>query len=412
MNVVSDYDPRKEAFCKTCRKTIQIVAGTSPYSSFTRGLKYHLKTHIEIWEDYLYNLSKIMIPDTKTVYEHFRQMDGRLNKNNKEESLRRLRECQRNSMFSPKNSAKVQYSVRDSEFLKNNFSKLAKYENAAMFKYLFKFTNRNLTLYDLMGTKHPNANPRTNYKQSKCLVDNINNLTIDLERYLCEYSCFVNPLLYNNCPNNHTGDIAIFKNQQFQSSFPGFKNEIEKYPEFQEDANFNDDLLKNTAIIEHDKRTVVEMNLLLKIIITMVDIRKKKIGANIDQLISASIDENNLQKPELAIQMWGPRFSNVDIPEELDVTGKFEEMRISTFQHVNNADCTAYKDNSKKIYTKPFVKNGKVFYPCNVGGCAKACECPPCQNGSEMRCPDHHPDHPEMFNPEEDLHHSRRILFN
>ena len=224
MNVVSDYDPRKVAFCKTCRKTIQIVAGTSPYSSFTRGLKYHLKTHIEIWEDYLYNLSKIMIPDTKTVYEHFRQMDGRLNKNDKEESSRRLRECQRNSMFSPKNSAKVQYSVRDSEFLKNNFSKLAKYENAAMFKYLFKFTNRNLTLYDLMGTKHPNANPRTNYKQSKCLVDNINNLTIDLERYLCEYSCFVNPLLYDNCPNSHTGDIAIFKNPQFQSSFPSFKN--------------------------------------------------------------------------------------------------------------------------------------------------------------------------------------------
>ena len=110
--------------------------------------------------------------------------------------------------------------------------------------------------------------------------------------------------------------------------------------------------------------------------------------------------------------MWGPRFSNVDIPEELDVTGKFEEMRFSTFQHVNNADCTAYKDNSKKIYTKPFVKNGKVFYPCNVGGCAKACECPPCQNGSEMRCPDHHPDHPEMFNPEEDLQHFRRILFD
>ena len=66
----------------------------------------------------------------------------------------------------------------------------------------------------------------------------------------------------------------------------------------------------------------------------------------------------------------------------------------------------------KKIYTEPFVKDKRVFYPCNVGGCSKACECPPCLNGSEMRCPDHHPDHPEMFNPVEDLHHSRRILFD
>ena len=41
-----------------------------------------------------------------------------------------------------------------------------------------------------MGTKHPNGNLQKNYKRSKWLVDNLNNITIDLERYLCENMCF------------------------------------------------------------------------------------------------------------------------------------------------------------------------------------------------------------------------------
>ena len=111
-----------------------------------------------------------MTPDTKSKYEHFKQMDSRYKHTNKEESSRRLYESQRNGSLSPKNSAGVEYSKRDSEFLKDKFDILADYENARMFEYLFQFTNRNLSLYDLMGTKHPNANLQTDYRKSKCLV--------------------------------------------------------------------------------------------------------------------------------------------------------------------------------------------------------------------------------------------------
>ena len=86
---------------------------------------------------------------------------------------------------------------------------LTDYLNARMFEHLFQFTNKNLTLYDLMGTKHPNANLQANYRKSKCLVVNVNNLTVDLERYLCEYMCFFDPNLYDGCPNSHKGDIFI-----------------------------------------------------------------------------------------------------------------------------------------------------------------------------------------------------------
>ena len=405
-------DPRKRALCKTCDKVICIIVGSSAHSSYTRGLKYHLKSHSKEWDEYLQNLASSMTPDSKSKYEHFKQMDGRYKPTNKEESSGRLYECQRNGFLSPKNSAGVEYSKRDSEFLKDKFYILADYENARMFEHLFQFTNKNLTLYDLMGTKHPNANLQANYRKSKCLVDNVNNLTVDLERYLCEYMCFFDPNLYDGCPNSHKGDIFIFSSKEFQSSFPGFLEEIEKYPEFQVKQTFDHEILKEVSIVEDNKTALVEMNLLLKIIITMVNIRNRTVAHKIDGVIAASTDENNLVKPELAIQMWGPKYFNVDIPEEFDNTKHFEESRFSTFQHVDDSDCPAFHDASKKIYSQPFIQDGKVHYPCNVGGCARECECPPCSDGTEMRCPDHHPDHPEMFHPDEDISYSRKILFD
>ena len=378
---------------------IQIILGSNPHSSYTRGLKYHLKTHSEEWGEYLQHLAISMSPDNKTKYEHFKQMHERYRPTNKHESSRRLDECQRNGFISPKNSAGVEYSVRDSEFLRNEFHKLADYQNARMLEYLFEFTNRNLSLYDLMGTKHPNANLQKNYKKSKCLVDNIDNITIDLERYLCENMCFFDPILYDDCPNSHKGDIAIFNSKTFQATFPGFQEEIQKYPEFQVTQTFDDEILKEVSIVEHNQTAVVEMNLFLKMLVTMLDIRKRNVNRKISYMVSASTDTNNLLKPELALQMWGPKYSDVDIPEGFDQTKNYEECRYSTFQHINDTDCPAFSDSSKKIYTQPFIRNEKWHYPCNIGGCAKDCECPPCSDGAEMRCSDHHPDHPEMFHP-------------
>ena len=70
--------------------------------------------------------------------------------------------------------------------------------------------------------------------------------------------------------------------------------------------------------------------------------------------------------------MWGPKYFNKDIPEEFDETKHFKESRYSTYQHLNNSDCPAYNDISKQFHKKPFIREGTVFYPCNVGGCAKA----------------------------------------
>ena len=61
-----------------------------------------------------------MTPDTKTKLEHFKQMEANTKITNSKKPQQRLEEGRRNSMLNPKNLAKVQYSVRDSEFLTDN----------------------------------------------------------------------------------------------------------------------------------------------------------------------------------------------------------------------------------------------------------------------------------------------------
>ena len=92
----------------------------------------------------------------------------------------------------------------------------------------------------------------------------------------------------------------------------------------------------------------------------------------ISGMVSKSTDADNLLKPELAVQLWGPKYSDVDIPEEFDQSRNFAESRYSTYQHTDNSDCPAFADISKKIYTQPFIKNERWYYPCNIGGCAKS----------------------------------------
>ena len=152
-------------------------------------------------------------------------------------------------------------------------------------------------------------------------------------------------------------------------------------------------------LVENDKVAKVEMNRFLKIIITMIKIRRCEIREKSNQVLSRSKDENGLIKTPLAVNMWGPKFSDNDVPDELDQGKIFPEELFSTFQHEKDEECPAFRDNSKVIINEPSTaKNNKIKYPCNIGGC----ECDP--------CPNHHPDHPQMFDPEEDFSVSRRMF--
>ena len=77
--------------------------------------------------------------------------------------------------------------------------------------------------------------------------------------------------------------------------------------------------------------------------------------------------------------MWGPKFSDNDVPDELDQGKIFPEELFSTFQHEKDEECPAFRDNSKVIINElSTTKNNKIKYPCNIGGCEKDCECDPC----------------------------------
>ena len=404
-------DLRKIASCKSCEKEIDIISGSHVNSSFTFGLVFHLQNHEGVWKKYLESLGRSMTADSKTKYEHFVKMEAR-SILSKEESNKKFQEFQLATAVNDHycNPAGIPYKLRDRIFLKNDMHLLAESQNAQMFEYMFNFTNKSVTLFDLMGTKHPNASLRENYKRSKCFVDNIGNITVDLQKLLCPYVCFHDPELYDQCPNEHTGDIATFAKKEYQDSFENLSAELDNYPEFLNNKMFDYELLKTVRIVEHDRIAVVEMNRLVKILVSMIKVRKRIIRQKINQVKFGSTDENNLLKPPLAINNWGPKYSDIDIPEELDQSKRYNQEMFSTFKHANKDDCPAYKDNSKALYFEPVYEDEKFKYPCDIGGCKKDCECDPCMGKEPLICPEHNPDHPLLFDPDEDLVISRRLF--
>ena len=403
-------DPRKTATCKTCRKEIEIIFGGHVNSSFTFGLTFHLKDHPSEWTDFLNELAKMIVPDVKSKYEHYMQMTTQTNLS-KYVSQKRFDECIQNINMNDNfcNPAGIAYRYRDRLFLQNEMYKISEGQNAQMFEYIFEFTNRNVTLFDLMGTKHPHANLRTNYKKAKILIDDIGNLGLDLQKLLCNNICFFDPELYFDCPNTHTGDIAVFADESYQEYFPNLREELEKYPEFQNNKSFNHQILKDVAIVEHERAANIEMNRLLKIIISMLKTKRRQINIKKDQVKSRLVDRTNLTKPPLAVNMWGPKFSDIDVPNEIDEGKVYPEEQFSTFRHVQSEDCPGFK-NQTDVKHEPVYNNGKMIYPCNIGGCGKGCECDPCTGKGPLHCPDHSIDHPLLFDPEDDLVISRRMF--
>ena len=108
----------------------------------------------------------------------------------------------------------------------------------------------------------------------KPLLQNIGNFTLDLERLLCENTCYLDPENYESCPNNHSGDISIFGDREFQQKIKNLDDELEKYPEFIINKSFNSKILKEVSCIQKDSEALIEMNRLLKIILSMITVKK------------------------------------------------------------------------------------------------------------------------------------------
>ena len=403
---------RKVAKCKTCKDKVELIIGNNVYSSYTFGLTCHLRKHPSEWQVYLDMLGKTIIPDIKTQYEHYQSMTRQKANTDKEESTRNFYECAINFDINRKNCAGIYYIPRDCEVLRGNLKKNS--ENGKILSYLYPYTNRNVHIFELIGRRHHSAPLRGTYKQSKCLVENEGDITIDLERLFCENICFFDPELYDSCPCKHEGDIKIFGKEEYQKKFDGFSEEIEKYPEFQWKKSFDSDILKNVKIVELDEPAVLEMNRLLKIILSLLIIQKPHIQQKISEMVDSCTSNDNLRKPDLGVQLWGPKFENIDTEQVEDESILYNESLFFTFQHNKSEDCPAYGDPLKQIHKKAVFFEGKASYPCNVGGCSKGCLCIPCnktdryQEVNSFRCPHHNPDHPDMFDEEEDLALVRR----
>ena len=82
-----EFDPRKTAVCKYCGCKIDIIYGSNVASSYTSILTQHLRKHKEQWNVFLDSLAMQMIPDIKTKFEHFQQMQGPSNRTDEQLTL-------------------------------------------------------------------------------------------------------------------------------------------------------------------------------------------------------------------------------------------------------------------------------------------------------------------------------------
>ena len=165
-------DPRKIAECKVCGDKINIVCGSGMNSAYTIILTHHLRKHTKEYEKYLIDYSLLLKPDTKTVHEHFDQMNRTVFVGNKELQSLRFDKCDRNWNLKVKNAAGVPYAERDRYYLIEMNRDLIESRNAKMLEFIHKYTNQNIRKSELMGTNLMGVNLLKTYKKSKCLVDN------------------------------------------------------------------------------------------------------------------------------------------------------------------------------------------------------------------------------------------------
>jgi hypothetical protein len=198
--------PRRVAICKECEKKFEYIYGSNAFSSYTSTLNCHLQEHTKQFQLYLNSVAENVTPDVKTKFEHYMHMEnGRIL--SKQESDKRYDEIRRNEKLTAENVIGSKYIENDYNYFQNNWNKDG--ENASMLEYIYHFTNRNVSIPELIGTWHVGANFKK-YRRYKCLIENDGNITLDLERLFCENTCFLDPENYDSCPNNHTGDISIF----------------------------------------------------------------------------------------------------------------------------------------------------------------------------------------------------------
>ena len=147
-------DPRKTAKCKTCEKDIYMIKGSTVTCSYTFGLTCHLRKHNTEWIRYLDMLQESIIPDTKTKLEHFEALRKRYTVTpvlSKVERSQLIHENDHNYAINRKNCAGVFYTPRDVDLLKNKMCE--DFQNVKLLEYLHPYTNQNVRLYDLIGTK-------------------------------------------------------------------------------------------------------------------------------------------------------------------------------------------------------------------------------------------------------------------
>ena len=270
-----------------------------------------------------------------------------------------------------------------------------------------------------------------------------NRFVFEIQKACCKNECYFDPL---KCMNQeHDGKLSSLLKKELHDSVESFDEYFkiaEVYPEivnvaeppvYDQNGFANVDLSKlSVADVRVCKpSTEFELSKLANIVDALLDGCKESLECQRKSMFNVFLQEcNGFNPPRLASMGFGP-YCEQDAKYR-DYFGQSKSFKPEEnwspnffwmFRHGPDLPCVG---KSEKISTPFLDHEGRLCYPCNTGMCHKKCSCEPCLNVSlladegekhkehlqeynldcvlaKVQCTSHYVDHPDNFNPNEDM---------
>ena len=266
-----------------------------------------------------------------------------------------------------------------------------------------------------------------------------NRVVIEVQKACCKNDCFFDPL---KCMNDeHDGKLTSLLNKEVHETLPNFYEHFEKDnvdktlhpPVYDELGMANIDLSKLDS--GHVKACKPDAEFELSKLFNIVDALMKSSSLSLETQRKNMFEVfkqkcSGLNMPRLAAMGFGPSCGQLakyrdyfQASQNLQPEKKWAPFYFWMYTHGADLPCIG---KSEKI-SKPFLDHdGRTCYPCNTGLCHEKCPCEICtsvpllvEEGdkhdehleeynvncilAKVQCTDHTVDHPDNFNPDEDI---------
>ena len=277
-----------------------------------------------------------------------------------------------------------------------------------------------------------------NAKEEFVKLEN-NHVVLEVQKACCKNNCFFDPL---KCMNGeHDGKLASLLKKELHEGLPDFYDYFENdnvdqtlhppvYDQFG-DANIDLDKLNSDCVMICKPDAEFELSKLFNIADAIMRSSSLSLENQRKSMFKVFKQKSSgLNLPRLAAMGFGPSCRQLvkcrdffQASQNLQPVKKWAPFYFWMYKHGEDSPCVG--KSGKRC--EPFLdSDGRMCYPCNTGMCHEKCPCEICtsvalivEEGIEhnehleeynlncvmakVQCTEHYVDHPDNFNPEEDI---------